>query len=110
MFRMPADSPFLPVSNVMCRLLLFAAIFACVSGVGAGPVFAFGFDDVALRARQISTKAYERPPEPAKELQSLNYEQYNDIRYKPERFRWRGAVPFELAFFHRGFTFQAPVK
>ncbi|MDB5810975.1 MAG: mdoG [Betaproteobacteria bacterium] len=94
----------------MCRRLLCTALVACVSGFAAGPIFAFSFDDVALRARQISTKPYERPPEPAKELQTLNYEQYNDIRYKPERFRWRGAAPFELAFFHRGFTFQAPVK
>jgi len=71
---------------------------------------AFAFNDVALRARQLSTKPYEAPPEVPKELRSLSYEQYGDIRFRPQRFRWRGAAPFELAFFHGGFNFQIAVK
>lgn len=84
--------------------------FAFLSFAAVEPARAFDLDDVAARARQLAAKPYERPAETARELQALNYEQYNDIRYRPERYRWRGAAPFELSFFHRGFTFQVPVK
>src|SRR4051812_4746980 len=101
---------FASFTAVMRCALLATAIIASTDAFAAAPLRAFDFDDVAARARQLAARGYERPPELAKELQSLNYEQYNDIRYRPDRFRWRGAAPFELAFFHRGFTFQTPVK
>jgi len=71
----------------------------------------FGFDDVDRRARA----AAEAPFTPAKtlprELQNLQYDQYRDIRYKPERFLWRDAkLPFEIAFFHQGWHFDQPVR
>lgn len=75
-------------------------------------VLAFDFSDVAQRARQLAAKPYkeEAPSLPA-ELQNLSYQQYWDIRYKPERYLWRGAkLPFEIAFFHRGSRFVRPVK
>jgi glucans biosynthesis protein len=44
-------------------------------------------------------------------LRDLTYDQYRDIRYRNERSLWRAqALPFEVAFFHRGGQFDAPVR
>jgi periplasmic glucans biosynthesis protein len=72
---------------------------------------AFDFDDLAGRARDLASMAYKRPPGLPKELQGLDYDRYRDIRYKPERFLWRGTnLPFEVAFFHQGLFFDQPVR
>ena len=53
---------------------------------------AFGFDDVALRAKHPAARSSRRSasnlPE---ELRGLTYDQYRDIRFKPERAWWRSA-------------------
>src|SRR5690349_15368046 len=70
----------------------------------SAPAAAFGFDDVATRAQkqaQTPYKSAERPP-PA-ELKALTYDQYRDIRFRPDHALWRPeALPFELMFFHIG--------
>ena len=73
---------------------------------------AFGFDDVALRARQLAAASYRKPDvNLPKELQELTYDQYRDIRFKPDRAWWRTAkLPFELMFFHQGLYYNYPVR
>jgi periplasmic glucans biosynthesis protein len=72
---------------------------------------AFDFNDVAQRARELAAAAYKRGPGLPKELQSLDYDQYRDIRYRPEKFLWRGTeLPFEVAFFHQGLYYDEPVR
>jgi glucans biosynthesis protein len=69
-----------------------------------GVAGAFGFEDVAARAQAESRRAY-RPPAAAlpPELTSLSYDQYRDIRFRPDRALWRReGLPFELMFFHLG--------
>lgn len=68
------------------------------------PAQAFDFDDVAARAEAQARKPYrpvnKKPPE---ELQALTYDQYRDIRFRPDHALWREEnVPFELMFFHIG--------
>jgi glucans biosynthesis protein len=72
---------------------------------------AFGFDDVAARAQQLAAASYKKPDvHLPKELQELTYDQYRDIRFKPERAWWRNAkLPFELMFFHQGLYYNYPV-
>jgi glucans biosynthesis protein len=73
---------------------------------------AFSFDDVSRKAKQLSEAAYQKPDTalPA-ELKGLSYDQYRDIRFKPEASLWRSeGLPFEAAFFHRGGFFQDGVK
>jgi glucans biosynthesis protein len=71
----------------------------------------FGFETVAERARSLAT----RPHMPATvalpaELKGLDYDQYRDIRFKPEQALWRKeALPFELMFFHLGKFQTQPV-
>ena len=87
---------------------LLATLFLALAAQAA---WAFDFDDVARRARDIAASPFKRAPALPKELQGLDYDRYRDIRYKPERFVWREAkLPFELAFFHQGLYFDQPVR
>jgi glucans biosynthesis protein len=73
----------------------------------AAPVAtAFDFEDVAALARRQARRAYEQVDraQPA-ELEALTYDQYRDIRFRPDRALWRAdGLPFEAMFFHRGRT------
>jgi len=73
---------------------------------------AFGFDEVAARAQKLARDSYSAPSvDLPKELKELSYDQYRDIRFKPERSIWRGnKLPFEIQLFHPGLYYNAPVK
>jgi len=84
------------------RAALFASLLASLACAGAAA--AFSFDDVAAIARKQARAPYKAPDgkEPA-ELVALNYDQYRDIRFRPDHALWRGdASPFEVMFFHEG--------
>jgi glucans biosynthesis protein len=65
---------------------------------------AFGFDDVAARAELQARSPYRSViRKPPAELQALTYDQYRDIRFRPDHALWRSQnLPFELMFFHLG--------
>ncbi|HLX27032.1 MAG TPA: glucan biosynthesis protein G [Casimicrobiaceae bacterium] len=85
---------------------------ACVALLGSGACAAFGFDEVARRARDLAASAYKKPDvDLPKALQELTYDQYRDIRFRPDRAMWRKQkLPFELMFFHQGLYYNYPVK
>ena len=61
----------------------------------------------ALRHRPAS----QPPPAIPSVLQSLNYEGYRGIRFRPERSLWRGEPGhFEAQFFHLGFYYRESVS
>lgn len=73
---------------------------------------AFGFDDVAARAGSQARQPYRSPSrKPPAELRALNYDQYRDIRFRPDHALWRAEqLPFELMFFHLGKGQSDPVR
>jgi glucans biosynthesis protein len=80
--------------------------------VTAGPACAFGLDDVAARAQELVRKPYVAASNtlPA-ELKALGYDEYRDIRFKPEQALWRkDKLPFEVMFFHLGKLHTQPVR
>jgi glucans biosynthesis protein len=70
----------------------------------AGAAGAFSFEDVAERAQLQARQPYrdtsrKAPPQ----LAALTYDEYRDIRFRPDRALWRSdELPFELMFFHLG--------
>jgi glucans biosynthesis protein len=72
---------------------------------------AFGLDDVAGRAEKLAAAPYQKPSVALpKAIKALTYDQYRDIRFRPERALWRNVkLPFEIMFFHRGWFYQDPV-
>jgi len=93
-----------------CANLIVCAVLS--GATWSGTAIAFDFNDVAARARQVAATPYHKPDaDLPRELQSLSYDQYRDIRYRREQFYWRAEkLPFELAFFHRGSYFKEPVR
>jgi len=88
--------------------LAVAAICTSLPRIASG----FGFEEVADRARRLAAQPYKAPDFALpKDLKTLDYDHFRDIRYKPEQAAWRDAkVPFELQFFHLGFAFDQPVR
>src|SRR3546814_20379156 len=69
-------------------------------------------DDVAKRAKTLSDKPFVRPETKLpKVLTDLNYDQYKQIKYKPEKAQGRGnKLPFEIKFYHPGLYFNQNVQ
>jgi glucans biosynthesis protein len=95
------------IIRTACIFVIF--VFRPLFGAEA---YSFGFEDVAVRAKKLADQSYQNPDrELPAELKNLSYDQYRDIRFKPENPLWRNeGLPFEAAFFHRGGFFQEPVK
>jgi len=72
---------------------------------------AFSFDDVAARAAKLASATYQKPSATLpKSIKALNYDQYRDIRFRPDRALWRNTkLPFEIMFFHPGWFYEDPV-
>lgn len=92
------------------RLPTLAIFLLCA--VGVAPAWAFDFDDVAQRAQALAGDPYKKPDQNLpRELTDLSYDQYRDIRYKPDKALWRNnKLPFEIQFFHPGLYYNQPVK
>ncbi len=100
------------MSVFLSRLFGRRALVAVLCAVAGQAVLAFGFDDVGNRARDLAAKAYKAPEirMPAA-LRNLDYDQYRDIRYRPEKALWRGdKLPFEVMFLHQGRAVPEPVR
>ncbi len=107
--------------KVSSRVIAYRGAKALVAGLAglllAGTLLsetarAFDFRDVAKRAQQLAAAPFQKPDSNLpKEVQNLTYDQYRDVRFKPEEAYWRSAkLPFELQFFHEGWHFDKPVK
>ena len=98
--------------SVQARLRMALVPVALLLPLVGGNAFAFDFNTVAKQAKALAAKSYIKSESNLpKEISSLDYEQYKDIRFRPEKFTWRNQkLPFELAFFHEGYSFDRPVK
>lgn len=89
-----------------------SVVLGATLGLVPAATMAFGFEDVAVRAQALSAEPYKPTgSDLPRELVELSYDQYRDIRFKPEAAVWRnGKLPFELQLFHPGANFRQPVK
>jgi glucans biosynthesis protein len=107
---LPGRHPLHFSSPALRRLLACAALaFATV------PACAALFDDVASRARQLAQTPFHAEPRPATATRptsdALTYDQYRDIRFRPDHSLWRNEqLPFEVQFFHPGFVNTETVR
>lgn len=79
--------------------------------VMASPKEIFSAEKVKDRAREMAKEPFQNPfgRIPAFLLE-LTYDQWRDIRFKPEKSLWRvEKLPFEVQFFHPGFYYNIPV-
>ena len=98
-----------PFSSVALRSLLVCAALALASAQACAALF----DDVGTQARQLAAQPFVAPAKPAVPAASdaLTYDQYRDIRFRPDHSLWRDQkLPFEVQFFHPGFVNTETVK
>src|SRR5262245_10367409 len=75
-------------------------------------VRAFDLTDVAKRAEE-QARAPFRPPvgEVPEWLTQITYDQWRDIRFRPDRALWKDQkLPFQVQFFHPGLFYDRTVK
>jgi glucans biosynthesis protein len=82
---------------------------AAAAGTPQAP--SFGFANVRQLARERAARDYRPMADvlPAV-LANLSYDQYRDIRFRPESALWRGLSLFEVQFFHRGYLTRQRVN
>ena len=97
-----------------CSLFFATCPLADVNQAGQAAVASkpFEFSDVEQKAKDMAARPYARDDSGMPEfLGLLDYDQYRDIRYKPEKALWRDeGLPFQLQLFHRGFMFKDRVN
>ena len=93
--------------------LLTLALAAAQTGAqepaaGAAAPVPFNREWLIEEARRLAANAYEPPStELPASLAELGYDQYRDIRYRPEARIWaEDGTEFELDLLHRGFIYQ----
>ena len=95
---------FQPADVRAARLSLSALACAAALAVGSSPALAWSLEDVAKIASQRAKAPFKEASHavPA-ELAKMEYDNYRDIRFKPESTLWRAdKLPFEANFFHVG--------
>jgi glucans biosynthesis protein len=92
---------------------LTASLCSALSLLAARPLIArtFDFPDVVSRAQQLSEASYEDPAgKVPRWLLDITYDQWRNIRFRPERALWReNPSSFQVQFFHPGLYYDRPV-
>jgi periplasmic glucans biosynthesis protein len=91
------------------RLMLRGVLAVLAAVVMAAPdAHAFSLDDVVARAAKLASAGYQKPGTSLPgSIKALTYDQYRDIRFRPERALWRNTkLPFEVMFFHPGWFYE----
>ena len=72
----------------------------------------FGFENVWQRAQELTRSPYQPDqPELPQVFSDMQYDQYRDIRFRPEKNLWADqSLPFQLQFFSRGFLYRDRVS
>ena len=93
-------------------LLILILAIGLVSKTFAAPEAAVvNLDYVAKKALARAQQPFRSPrADLPKVLKDLNYDQYREIRFRPDKALWtEDDLPFRIGFFHPGYLYQEPV-
>jgi len=93
------------------RLLLAVTLIAAAGVRGRGADEVFDFEVLRYHAKMLAAKPFSpKRVDVPEALLKLTYDQFRDIRFRPDEALWRREhLPFELQFFHPGFSFDRTV-
>jgi glucans biosynthesis protein len=106
------DNPLSTSSRRARRASLAASALAAVLALLPGRVHAFEFSDVVARARALAAAPYANPENDVPQwLREIDYDQWRDIRFRPDRALWPGGrTRFRIQFFHPGFLYERTIR
>ncbi|MBX5482419.1 MAG: glucan biosynthesis protein [Myxococcaceae bacterium] len=94
-----------PLFFARCLLLI-----PLVAALGAAAPAPFSAETVREEARALAQRPFTPRKTVPDTFAKLTYDQYRDIRFRPERAVWRSEqLPFQVQFFHPGFYFRETV-
>lgn len=96
----------------MRRQLISVAFASVAASLIPIQAFAnFGFENVVESAKQLSASPYKAPDQIPRFMQDLNYNQYQDIRFNPEKSLWQDAKSkFQVMLVPPGLYYKNAVK
>ncbi len=96
---------------ILSLLCLFAFGECAAQGEAIAAKAGFSFQNAVQEAKKLSEKPYKSPKgEVPDALLAINYDQWRDIRFKPDKSFWRKeGFPFTLQFFHPGLYYDRTV-
>lgn len=100
-----------PILFALFLLLLLSSCPGIVSAGTPGVTGPFTFENVVGEAKDLSEKPFRSPkgeiPDP---LMNIKYDQWRDIRFRPDKALWREEkLPFTAQFFHPGLYYDRTV-
>jgi len=104
--------------TVWCRaarshLIVLCGLIAVLTGA-VPEAGAFDLDDVAARAADLAESPYRDTQRRVPDwmlIGSLTYDQWRDIRFRPDQSLWRSEnLPFQVQFFHPGLYYDHTVQ
>ena len=105
----PLNAPKRSAKRLRNALVTGSALFCLL---GAGQLWAFSLDDVAVQAKALAEQKYQAPRSNLpNEFRDMKFADYQKIQFKREKSQWAGdKTPFKLSFYHQGMHFDTPVK
>ena len=100
-----------PVASCISIGLLALAVILVCGLTASGTATAFDLDDVAAQAQKLAQEPYDPSQGKVPDwLLHINYDQWRDIRFKPDHALWRDRhLPFQVQFFHPGLYYDRAV-
>jgi len=94
------------------RLPALCALALLMAAVAPARAATFGLDDVAERARRLAEDPFRDAKGHVPDwLLNITYDQWRDIRFRPEQALWRDrGGPFQVQFFHPGLYYNRVVR
>ena len=85
------------------------AVAVLVPALARAAAPSFGFEQVAAKAQQLASTPFKPPPTVPDWLIKLSYDQWRDIRFRPDQALWRDRGPVQVQFFHPGLLYDRTV-
>lgn len=76
------------MSRRLDKILYMATALLTMAMVAPHTAFGFDFGDVVKQAQTLASKAYQAPPTVPSVLTDLDYDQYQQIRFRPDQSLW----------------------
>ncbi len=98
------------VSNLLLWCALVVPLALSCQAVPSSAGESFSYKNIINLAESAAKKPYQEPKKLPDVLSKITYDQWRNIRFKPEDALWRKSrLPFEVQFFHPGWLYNRVV-